>query len=443
MDEGLPGTRVDEGTPEGAPESSHDPGAVEDRPSPFLDESPLTDQAPTQPDATWWSDVDRRHRALKRIGIGIGIGVAAVAVGAAVAVIGPRLSGTDGAQPSQPVTQAPVPAPGVSTVSPEPTSTTTSTPGATPTVPTTSSAVPIVRAPVVAVRRDGAVWTCDEAGGNLHRLVASAGGPFSLSPDGRTLALVDAASRTLTLVDAASGAVTVVGTALLESPAWSADSSFVVYSAQATTGHDAVVKRVGATGSPRSTVGGGASPRVVPDGRIVAVSTDRATGGVPVVVLGASGSKLVGTHIVANAVYATSDLIAYCDAGSPGVGSAVRQPSIGVMHLDGSGQKTLVKRPLAGGSAFFGDVLVSPDSRRLVYAESGDDGYSRVFTVPVSGGVATQLSTRRDGYLVGFSADGAELFYVDGNALQGEATRLMAVHLDGTGRRVVLEGAGL
>lgn len=443
MDETLPDTAADEGTPEGGPAAPHADRPTEDRPSPFLDETPLTGQAPTPPDATWWSDVERRHRALRRVGIGIAIGAAALAIGAAVAVLGSRLAGNDGTSPSEPVTQSPGPAAGAPTGSPEPTGTTTSSPGATPSIAGTSSTEPIVRAPVVAVRRDGAVWTCDEAGGGLNRLVASPGGPFALSPDGRTLALVDAASRTLSLVDVASGGVTVVGTALLEAPSWSPDSAFAVYSAQAPTGHDSVVKRVAAAGSARSTVGGGAMPRVAEDGRIVAVSTSRASGDVPIVVFGPAGSHLIGTHIVTNAVYAVSGLIAYCDAGSPGVGSSARLPSIGVLRFDGSRQKTLVKRPLAGGGAFFADVLIAPGSSRLVYEESGDDGYSRVFTVPVAGGVPTQLSTRRDGYLAGFSADGSEIFYVDGNALQGETTRLMAVHLDGTGRRVVLESAGL
>jgi len=445
MDDEVPVTRDDEGTPEGASEPSRAatgaPHAT--APSPFLDETPLSGQAPVQPDATWWSDVDRRHAVLKRVGIGVAILAAALMVGAAVALIGPRLAGNDGEAPSVPVTEAPRPAPGASTASPEPTSTTTSTPDASPSAPPTSPGVPVVRAPLVAVRRDGAVWTCDEAGGGLRRIVASPDGPFALSPDGRTLALVDAASRTLSLVSIESGAVRVVGTALLETPSWSADSTFLVYTAQAAGGHDAVVKRVAADGSSRSSVGGGAMPRIAPDGRIAAVSTARSSEGVPVVVFGDAGEHLVGKRVVANAVFLGASLIAYCDAGAPGTGSTARHPSIGVVRFDGTGQKTLVKRPAAGGSAFFGDVMIAPDGRRLVYVESGDDGYSRIFTIAVGGGTVTQLSTRRDGYLAGFSADGSELLYIDGNAVQGEDTRLMAVHLDGTGRRIVLERAGL
>jgi hypothetical protein len=175
----------------------------------------------------------------------------------------------------------------------------------------------------------------------------------------------------------------------------------------------------------------------------VAVSGTRGSSGVPIVVFAGGASRLIGSSITANAAAAATSTIAYCDAGSPGVQATARQPQVGVMGYDGTGKRTLVKRPAAGGSAFFGEIDISPDGKRIVYAETGDDGYSRIFVVPVTGGATLELSSRRDAYPVTFSADGAQLFYIDGNALQGEATRLMAVRLDGTERRVVVEGAGL
>jgi hypothetical protein len=233
-----------------------------------------------------------------------------------------------------------------------------------------------------------------------------------------------------------------VGAAELEAPSWARDSSFVAYTALPGGSHDTVVRRVSRTGTGVRTLGTGSMPYVASDGSVVAVSGARASGTVPVVVY-SSGSKLLGHSINADAVAAAGSIIAFCDAGSAGARGTVRDPRLGVIELDGTGQRTLVKQPTAGGGAFFGEVDMTPDGKRIVYTENGDDGYSRIFIVPVSGGMPKKLSLRRDAYVVGFSADGTQLFYVDGNADQEESTRLMAVRLDGTGRRTVVDGAGL
>jgi Tol biopolymer transport system component len=91
----------------------------------------------------------------------------------------------------------------------------------------------------------------------------------------------------------------------------------------------------------------------------------------------------------------------------------------------------------------FAGLTLSPDGKWLVYAETGDDGYSRLFAVPAAGGAPVTLSPRYDGYALSWSADGTELFFVEGNAIQGEATRVSAVHPDGTAHRIVVEGGGL
>jgi hypothetical protein len=420
-------------------------GREEGRTRLILDDTPLAGGAPEAPDERWWSDIEKRHRVLRSAAVWAAIGAVAIGAGAAVTLIGSRLAGTDGGANTAGAPTATAPAAGEATNGAVTTATSNASAaaGATSAVAGTSAPAPaVVRAALVAYRIDGAMWVCGEAGQDPKRVFSAARGPFSLSPDGRTLAFVDAASKTLSLVDVASRAVVVIGAAELERPSWARDSSFVTYTVLEPRAHDTTVRRVTRDGGVRATLGTGAVPRVTPSGDIVAVSSARGSGGVPIVLFSGGGSRLIGRSITANAVAASTSTIVYCDAGSPGAGGTSREPAVGVMRYDGGGQRTLVKRPAAGGSAFFGEVDVTPDGRHVVYAESGDDGYSRIFTVAVSGGTPMRLSARRDAYPVGLSADGTQLFYIDGNALQGEATRLMAVGLDGTGRRIVVDGAG-
>nr|MDA3936358.1 hypothetical protein [Actinomycetota bacterium] len=91
----------------------------------------------------------------------------------------------------------------------------------------------------------------------------------------------------------------------------------------------------------------------------------------------------------------------------------------------------------------YGEVLLSPDSRWIAYTAAGDDGYSRLFTIPTAGGTSRELSTRRDAYPVRWSSDGEYLLFIEGNAWHGEDTRLLRVRPDGTGRQTLVEGAGL
>jgi Tol biopolymer transport system component len=418
--------------------------AAERGPRSALDDAPLAPGAPATPDGRWWSNVDVRHRVLRRAGITGAILALALAVGTAVAIVGSQMSGNGSANSGVARSSGTPTAAVVATSSALASSTaSTASVSATATVAATSTSAAVAgRAARVAYRQSGAIWVCDEKGGSARRVVAATSGTFALSPDGKTLAVVDGTTAKLMLVDVASRSIVVVGAAELEDPSWASDSSFLAYTALPGSGHDTVVRRVSRTGTGVKTLGTGSMPCVAPDGSVVAVSGTRSSGTVPIVVYG-SGSRLMGRTINTDAVAATTSTVAFCDAGSAGVQGTARDPRLGVIGLDGTGQRTLVKRPTAGGSAFFGEVDMTPDGKRIVYTENGDDGYSRIFVVPVSGGTPRKLSLRRDAYIVGFSADGTQLFYVDGNAEQEESTRLMAVRLDGTGRRLVVDGAGL
>lgn len=391
------------------------------------------------PDERWWSEADRRHRLAAVAAFVIGIALVASLVGAAVALLGPRISTGPRPDARRPVSgRVPTTAPGAeSTGSVAPSQTTTS--GAVTTAPSPTG----VRAAIVAFRRSGAIWVATERGRDTDRVVPSSGGPFALSPDGRTLAVVDEVARTVSLVDVRSRRVTPVGAAVPDRPSWAPDSSRVAFTSQMEDAHDTVVRSVLRRGGPASTLGAGSNPRPLANGTIVAVSGERSARGTPLVVFSPGGSRLVGSGIVVNDVAPVRGGFAYCDAGSPGVQGVSRAPSLGTLRTDGSARRTLVDRPRSSESAFFGRVESSPDGRWLAFAESGDDGYSRLFAVPVRGGTPKQVSTRRDAYLVGWSADGSEILYIDGNGLRGEATRFMAVRRDGTRRRIIIEDAGL
>jgi len=118
-------------------------------------------------------------------------------------------------------------------------------------------------------------------------------------------------------------------------------------------------------------------------------------------------------------------------------------PEIWVMRVDGSAPRRIVGKPQTERPFGYASLMLSPDGQRLLYAEAGDDGYSRASIVPVAGGTPVLLTVRRDTYPLGWSADGNSVFFVEGNAFQGEPTALMSVRADGMGRRTVVAGAGL
>ncbi len=88
-------------------------------------------------------------------------------------------------------------------------------------------------------------------------------------------------------------------------------------------------------------------------------------------------------------------------------------------------------------------MMVSPDGRRLLYAAHGDDGYSRTFVLGLDGSEPVPFTVRWDTYPQTWSADSHRVFFIEGNAFQGEPTKLMSARTDGFGRTEVVPGAGL
>jgi Tol biopolymer transport system component len=410
-------------------------GRVHGQPVQF-DDRPLAGGAPIAPDSRWWNDVEGRHRTLIIGGIVAGVVVLAVGIGVAVGIIGSRLSQNSG--PKASLTQTiPETSESVVTTIPSPSQAATESSATTQTQTSVAN-----RAPYLAFRKDDAVWVAKESGADPKRVFNSVQGPYALSPDGRTLAVVDAASQTLSLVDVDSGRQALVGKAVDDRPSWSLDSSVVAYSSQVVGGHDTEVSRVNRDGSGRATVGPGFGGRFAPDGAIVALSSARTAEGTPIEFYAAGGVRRLTEGVTVNALTPLGDRIIFADAGELLAQDRLRSPSLQVIRYDGSGQKTLVAKPAAGTETYFGDMMASPDGAWVAYTETGDDGYSRLFAIHPSGGVSIPLSLRRDDYIMGWSADGSEIMFVEGNQAQEESTRLMAVHPDGTGRRIVIDGAG-
>ncbi|MHB1340825.1 MAG: hypothetical protein ACYC77_10800 [Coriobacteriia bacterium] len=388
---------------------------------------------PTNP-AEWAAIERRRKRVL--IGAGAAAAVALVGVGVWAAV----LLGQDDIQRGpviDPVgeTSAGVPATGsveptysvITSATDDP----TATPGASVVPP------PLVTAPagvcMVAYRRGGWVCVAKPDGSGEARLVESNEGVFALSPDATTLAVIDAGTAVLSLVDLKSMKVTEVGRATQDRPAWGPDSTWLAYTMSVSAGPQ--VRRVNRDGGGATKLFDGLDPAVSPEGDVV---VGRA-------VAGASGTLIAWTKSGVER-YTIGEQVT--DVATDGgnlyfvqMGSQTTAATLHRMDLGGHGNTVLRDSAGATRPISYHDLCISADGKYLAFAEWGDDGYSRLFSMTTSGEhKVTSLSVRRDDYPTCWGCDG-RLYFIEGNALQGEATRLMAVGPTGLGRVTLVEGA--
>ncbi len=389
-------------------------------------------RAPQPTDSVQWARIERRRKALIWGGAVLCAVVALVAfgwllfgranapTGTAPYIPIPGTDATIGAVPAETSASAGATA--------SPSGASTSSAGETPGQPGVSAAC------MIAYRRAGKLCIARPDGSGEVVVVSSAEGAFALSPDARTLAYVDATARVLVLLDVASGKRAEVGPASLDRPAWSPDSVWCAYTG---AGSQSGVRRVSADGSGGTALFAGTSPSVSADGVAVAGVRTNADGSSAVVVYRAGKAAVlaVGAYVVD--VAAGSDRVYYAVAADD-----LAEAEIRAMSFSGGGRVVLKSGPQAGARASFHDLCLSSDGARLAYAEVGDDGYSRLFALNAAdGGALVPLSVRRDDYPLCWGCDG-RLYFIEGNAWQGEATKLMGVRGDGTGRVVVVEGAG-
>ncbi|MDO8915832.1 MAG: hypothetical protein Q7W16_07110 [Coriobacteriia bacterium] len=398
--------------------------------------------SPDTPDTGYWRSLDVVHRRALVGAILAGVGLIALMTVAGYYLLNLREPETPRPRPSSSMPSAipttSVEASGSAEVS--------ASAGATSAVAPAGPTAVAMRRPYIAYRAGGSIWVCGEHGGGPHPVYSAGGGVFSLSPNALTLAYVDGASGILRMVDLASGRATTVGPATPLRPEWAFDSTFVVYTRPAPGGQSEEVARVDANGGAARGLLQGWRGRLMPDGKAVIAAPVMAAGGSVGIAVLSDGRRVASTGKVrSEEVCPAIGGLYFADSGglATTTGGPLSSPSIRWIGYDGKGERMLVARPSASAGVTFAELRLSPDGGWLVYAEAGDDGYSRLYALRTTGGAPVALTPHLDGYFVGWSADGSELLLVEGNAMQGEATRVSAMRPDGSGHRIVVEGGGL
>lgn len=285
------------------------------------------------------------------------------------------------------------------------------------------------------------MWVADERGAQVRSVAVSADGVFALSPDGLTLAVVDVVGGQLSVVTVATGAAAVVGPATQAAPVWSPDSAWIIYRRESSLGGELV--RVSRDGKQPHVLGLGSSASITPDAAWVFCVRPDAGGSGRIARVPSMGGPAVPLPQNTAVIGVSEVAVGGTRVFFAGVGSSGTPPGIRSMTRTGTDLRPLVAGPLTAPEVTLAGLRPSPDGAWLAYQESGDDGYSRILCVRARGGEPVKLSLRYDAYVIGWSAAGTELLFAEGNTLQGETSRIMAVRPDGSGRRVVAEGAGL
>lgn len=390
----------------------------------------MEERPPKPTDTAEWARIERRRKQLAWAGIGFAT-LAVVAAGAWL-LFG-RTPATTPSATYEPIPGSSSPTGAVSaeasaSIGSTASAVVTGTPGVVD-----PAAQPGAAICMVAYRRSGKLCVARPDGSGEVVVADSDDGVFALSPDARTLAFVDSAKRRLMLVDVGSGKQADAGPAALERPAWPQDSTWCVFTG---AGSQAGIRRVAKDGSGGKALFAGSSPAVSADGATIVGVRSNADGSSAIVVYrnGKAATLRVSGYAVDAAV--GSDRVCYAVAADDLAPAEIRS-----MTFTGGGGIVLKSGPQAGARASFQDLCLNRDGSRLAYAEVGDDGYSRLFAVNGADGAGlVSLSVRRDDYPLCWGCDG-RLYFIEGNAWQGESTKLMAVRSDGTGRAVVLEGA--
>lgn len=309
--------------------------------------------------------------------------------------------------------------------------------GATTTAPGSGGvgSATIPRSAKVAFHLGRTLYVANEDGGGTAPLKV-AETEYALSPDGASIAV--ARGGKLEIVPVAGGTAIVAGSAEMATPVWMPDSSAVLFVRADGDGVPGVwrVKRDG-TGAKQVATGQGMA--VSGDGKTIAMlSTEADADAAQVTVVSSGGAprKVAVSGGEPIAVAVSGDRLFVSTLSADG-GTAIWTSA-----LDGGARRQLVTAVAAEGKTVtFGRLLPSPDGRSLAYTADGDDGYSRIWVVPVAGGSPRQVTSRRDGYPVGWTADGRRILFFEGNSFQGESSALWIANPDGTERRMVVSGA--
>jgi Tol biopolymer transport system component len=368
--------------------------------------------------------------------------VVLVGVGVSFAVLANRApSGKSaGYTPVEAATVTPVVATPTESVTPTASSSVTATGQSAATSSTTGGT--IVRSGRIAYRKDSRIYIAEEDGSNPVAVFNSAGGSLSLSPDGKTLAVQQqgANSKSVVLVDVASGMQAQLSLAV-DLPVWSADSSWVAYTSGSETGGYSIRRALRDGSGDEPILSGAAMPQIAPDGNRIAYAKrlmPSSSSTEPVRVYDRTTRKSTTVPNSGGAMYyafATGGALYFVTGGTSG--------SVGVANKALS-KGSIITSIGPGANVSPGPLKPSPDGSKILFALTGDDGYSRLRIVDVAAKKLISVDTNNiDARPVAWLLNGAGVLDIEGNPQQNEATSLCRRNTNGTGRKVVVQGADI
>ena len=380
-----------------------------------------------------------RNKRTRRLATIIGAAVAALVIIAAFVLVwrmtaprrvssqppAPSMEEAEPTTESAPASSAIAALPVTASVEPSP----SAAPSETPVFPSTPGAR-------IAYRLGPNLYVADENGSNAVAVALAPSGDYTLSPDARTIAVVDGDTKQLVFLDIASR--TLVESTIVSGgrPVWMPDSSGVLVATLADVNGGTRIQRVPRVGGGPTAIAMGGMAAVSPDAGTLVVGPGfgaSAAESKQISVVRAGRAKVITAPGAVTSVAATNDRVFFGTMDEKGAG-------VWSVPATGGTPKALV--PVAVGSPYVA-LMLSPNAASIAFAAGGDDGYSRVSVVSVTGGSPTKLWLRRDDYVLQWSTDSAWVFLIEGNAFQGESTSLYRVGHDGRGRRLIAEGASL
>lgn len=289
------------------------------------------------------------------------------------------------------------------------------------------------KADLIAYRKDGWIWVARENGEMQTKIIQQSSGAFSLSPDGKTLASIDGSGLLLTLTDTATRTSKKAGRAQADKPSWAPDSSWLVYVEKASA--EFRIRKVLRDGTGQKDLAEGRKPKVARDGSLIAYLKGAASqqAGTLYTLKEGKTPKQIAAKVTDFAFGPDRLFYAQNELGQGGAG-------IRSVKLDGSGRSDVKGAP-SKTNTVYSRLMLSSDGSWLAFTESGDDGASRMFTIRKDGTKLKPTSERWDEYPVCWSVNGSTVFFIRGNAEQGEKTQLRKIQADGSLLELVVDKA--
>jgi Tol biopolymer transport system component len=116
---------------------------------------------------------------------------------------------------------------------------------------------------------------------------------------------------------------------------------------------------------------------------------------------------------------------------------------IGVANSNLTKGSLVASLPVSNPQFSAGQLFPSPDGSKVLFALTGDDGYSRIQMLDASTKKLTPLSPLYDETPIGWLLDGSAVLFIRGNADQQEKTSLFRMKPDGTHRTELVKSASI